>query len=147
MTSRSAHAAISSWFDRLSKAARDHLSQHDLALLDDAIFEAVDAETEEISKALDIAEGPAVDEDAPLPDAPERVRLLGLQCDANAAEARLLRERSDEALELLRLVVSAEPCTTVKGRCSRHDHDKPCPHGRARALIHTGEAGKNGSTP
>lgn len=141
--------AITSWIDRLSTEARGHLSKHDLAALDDTIDEAVDAEIDAVNHALDRAEGPAADEEAPLPDAPERVRLLGARCDESLRSAERAAQREQQALDLLRRILALgngdQVCVFKAGQCRTHLLPSPCVYGEARALVHFGEVATNGS--
>lgn len=150
MTTRSTNPAITDWLDRLSLTTRERLSQHDLDALADAIWTAVDSEQEEVLLALDRAEGPAADEEAPLPDAPERVRLLGAQCDESLRLAERSAQREQQALELLRRILALgngdKVCVFKAGQCRTHLQPSPCVYGEARALVHTGEVAKNAST-
>ena len=150
MTTRSTNPAITDWLDRLSPATRERLSLHDLDALADAIWTAVDSEQEEVLLALDRAEGSAADEEAPLPDAPERVRLLGARCDESLRSAERAAQREQQALELLCRILALgngdQVCVFKAGQCRTHLLPSPCVYGEARALVITGEVAKNGSS-
>jgi hypothetical protein len=153
---RSPPAAITSWLDCLSLAARGRISKHDIAALGEAIDAAVDNEMEAVKLAIDLAEEPPSPEDADPPSAPERIRVLGEQlrmwmrlAEANEAHVLKVAKERDAVVALLAQVTDGHfgTCEVKRKHCRTHNKPEPCPWGLACATVIAHGASKNESTP